>query len=224
MGRLMVFAKAPQAGRVKTRLAPAVGAENAARLHEAFVRDVVARHARPDRPMTVWRAGDLTHPLWAELGASLETQPPGELGHRMRFAFEQEGAAGEAVVVLGTDSPSLPPALVDAAFEALTRVPVVLGPACDGGYYLLGLRGCVPPIFDDVPWGTGSVLTDTLAALRAAGQRYELLPFWYDVDRPADLTLLKAHLPTLEVPPRHAAALLAELGELAELAELGEDA
>ena len=213
MGRLMIFAKAPEPGRVKTRLAPAVGSENAARLHAAFVRDVVARHRRPGRALTVWRAGDLAHPLWAELGVPLEAQPAGDLGHRMRWAFEREGAAGEAVVILGTDSPSLPPALVDAAFEALTRVPVVLGPACDGGYYLLGLRACAPPIFEGVPWGTGAVLTDTLAALQRAGLRYALLPFWYDVDRPADLTLLRAHLPTLETPPRHAAALLAELWE-----------
>lgn len=208
--RLMIFAKAPEPGRVKTRLAPALGEAGAAALHAAFVRDVVARHRRPDRRLTVWRAGDLEDPLWAELDARLETQRGADLGARMRAAFTAELAGDARVVILGTDSPTLPPALVDEAFAALERVPAVLGPACDGGYYLLGLRGGPPPIFEDIAWGTESVLVETLRCIRRVGMGCHLLPFWYDVDRPADLELLRAHLagPGVEPRPEHTVRLL----------------
>lgn len=210
--RLMVFAKAPVPGRVKTRLASALGEAPAAELHAAFVRDVVRRHRRPGRRLTVWRAGDPEHPLWAELGMPLATQQGPDLGARMHAAFAEELAGDASVVVLGTDSPTLPPALVDAAFDALDEVPVVVGPACDGGYYLLGARGSVPPVFEAMPWGTGQVLTRTLRALQAAGVDYRLLPFWYDVDRPEDLDLLRAHLagPGVDPRPEATARLLAQ--------------
>ncbi|MCB9535904.1 MAG: TIGR04282 family arsenosugar biosynthesis glycosyltransferase [Myxococcales bacterium] len=215
MNRLMVFAKAPTPGRVKTRLQPPLTPAQAAELHGAFVRDVVARHDRADRTLTVWRAGDLDHPLWADLGVPLATQAAGDLGARMAAAFAAELTGDARVVVLGTDSPTLPPALVDAAFAALDDVPCVVGPACDGGYYLLGARGAVPPVFAGLPWGTDDVLPRTLAALNDAGIPHRLLPFWYDVDRPADLALLRAHLPALAAsgvpPPRHTMRALEHL-------------
>ena len=88
----MIFAKAPEPGRVKTRLAPALGVEGAAHLHAALLADVVERHQRPGRRVTVWRAGDLAHPIWAELGVPLATQPDGDLGDRQRAAFAAESA------------------------------------------------------------------------------------------------------------------------------------
>ena len=197
---------------MKTRLCPPCTPADAADLHGAFVRDVVARHQRVGRRTTVWRAGDADHPLWGDLGVPLARQRGGDLGARMAAAFADECGDGARVVVLGTDSPSLPPSLVDAAFEALAHVPCVLGPACDGGYYLLGARGSVPPVFDDMPWGSAGVLPRTLAALRTACVPVHLLPFWYDVDRPADLDLLRAHLPVLaalgEPAPMHTMAWL----------------
>ena len=117
--RLMVFAKAPVPGRVKTRLC--LPPERAAALHSAFVRDVVDRHQRPGRALTVWRAGDLEHPLWADLGVALGIQQGADLGARMRHAFTRELSGDARVVVVGTDSPSLPPRLVDAAFAASRR-------------------------------------------------------------------------------------------------------
>ncbi len=210
--RLMVFAKAPEPGRVKTRLA--LPPARAAQIHAAFVRDVVARHRQPGRTTTVWRAGDLGHPLWEELGVALADQPEGDLGARMRAAFAEELRHGDPVVILGIASPTLPPALVDAAFVALERVPVVVGPACDGGYYLLGARGAVPPVFEGPEWGGPGVLAHTLASLEAARVRYEIMEFWYDVDRPEDLALLRAHLPALAaagVPlPAHTVRALEE--------------
>lgn len=197
--RLMIFAKAPVPGRVKTRLG--LPPTLAAALHAAFVQDVVARHARPGRRVTVWRTLDLDHPLWQTLadrhGIALAEQCDGPLGRRMASAFAAEMGQGP-VVILGTDSPTLPPRLVDAAFNALAEVPAVIGPASDGGYYLLGLRDGIPPIFgDDIEWGTATVFERTLAALMASGVAFRVLDPWYDVDRPADLVLLRHHLPSL---------------------------
>lgn len=212
--RLMIFAKAPAPGRVKTRLELPPG--DAAALHAAFVRDVVARHARPGRRVTVWRAGDLEHPLWGALvaahGVALAAQPKGDLGDRMAAAFAAEGAGGEPVVILGTDSPTLPPSHVDRAFAALDAHEAVIAPACDGGYVLLGLRGAAaldravfPP---GLAWGTPAVLPATLAALAARGD-FAVLDPWYDVDRPLDLVWMRRHLATLEGPPPiHALAAL----------------
>jgi rSAM/selenodomain-associated transferase 1 len=215
--RLAVFARAPVPGRVKTRLAATLGAEGAAALHAAFVADVVDRHRRPGRTLTVWRDGDAGHPFWGTLGAPLADQPAGDLGARMAACLAAEGAGGEPVVLIGSDAPTLPPAVVDAAFAALERVPVVLGPACDGGYYLVGVRGSVPPIFAGPVWGTDRVLAHTLHLLEISACRYSLLEFWYDVDRPADLALLAAHLPALAaagVPvPERTRAVLAARGE-----------
>lgn len=212
--KLMIFAKAPAPGRVKTRLAPAIGEAGAARLHAAFVRDVVARHAKAQRHLTVWRGGDLAHALWFELGAELATQCPGDLGARLAEAFTTELADGSAVVVLGTDSPTLPPRLVDRAFADLQTHSVVLGPACDGGYYLLGVRGALPPVFEGIDWGTESVFAQTVEALNAAGLEFALLPYWYDIDRPDDLRMLRAMRHRLPDPqPKHTLSALAELDD-----------
>ena len=194
---LMIFAKAPEPGRVKTRLA--LPPAHAAAVHGAFVTDVVARHQRPHRQTTVWRAGDLHHRFWDTLEVPLAVQTEGGLGARMVAAFAHELTDDARVVIIGTDSPSLPPRLVDAAFDVLTRCDLVIGPACDGGYYLLGMRGTLAPVFpEDMAWGTDEVLRRTLAAAREAGLDYRVLEFWYDVDRPADLALLRDHLPVLE--------------------------
>jgi len=215
--RLMIFAKAPTPGRVKTRLK--LPPETAAALHAAFVRDVVARHQRPGRQVTVWRAGDLQHGLWRELveahGVSLAVQPSGDLGDRMAAAFSATGVHGDPVVVLGTDSPTLPPALVERAFAALGDRDAVIGPACDGGYVLLGLRGAAttdrsifPP---GLAWGTEAVLPATLDALAARGD-FAVLDPWYDVDRPQDLRWMRHHMPLLDGPtPRHTLSMLAAL-------------
>ena len=226
--RLMIFAKAPIPGQVKTRLAggpEGIGEAWATELHGAFVTDVVARLA-PLATTTVWRAGASEHPLWGALAArhpalGWRDQGAGDLGARMRRAFEETLAAGEPVVIVGTDSPTLPPTYVAQAFEALADTPVVIGPACDGGYYLLGLSQVPEGIFEGVPWGTGDVCAETMARLDAAGVPYTLLPFWYDVDRPSDLRLLRRHLAPLardgEIPKATAAAI--EAMEIAAMEE-----
>lgn len=211
---LMVFAKAPTPGAVKTRLAPRLGPAGAARLHAAFVRDVVERHTAVDRALVVWRAGDLADPFWTTLGAALAEQEGPDLGARMAHAFARTLGPADRALVLGTDSPTLPPGLVDAALADLRDVDAVIGPACDGGYWGLGLRAPQPALFEGVPWGTDAVLRATLDRLAAAGLRTRVLPFWYDVDRPEDLDLLRAHLPFLRAEgaplPHHTIAALTD--------------
>jgi glycosyltransferase A (GT-A) superfamily protein (DUF2064 family) len=121
-------------------------------------------------------------------------------------------ARADAVVVLGTDSPDLPLERVERAFEALQTVDVCIGPAEDGGYYLVGCRGRTPPIFDaGVPWGTSEVMAATTARLVEAGAAFTLLDDWYDIDEASDLTRLARSIAEgTELP--HTRALLEERG------------
>lgn len=207
--RLKIFARAPVAGRAKTRLFSVLSPQDAADLHAAFVTDVVARHQAPGRLAELWQADASPHPLWAELAAAhpaltFAVQRGEDLGARMAHALAAGLAADPeaAVVLIGADSPTLPPAVVDAAFAALRTHAVVLGPALDGGYYLVGVRGAVPDLFAGPRWGSASVLSDTLDRAAALRLQPALTEFWYDVDRPADLAWLGRHLPLLALDQR----------------------
>jgi rSAM/selenodomain-associated transferase 1 len=213
---LIIFAKAPEPGRVKTRLR--WPPEEAARLHGAFIKDTLSRHRRDDRVTTLWRAGDVAHAFWSQLDVQQSDQSDGNLGDRMRTALDNTINLSDdsRAVILGTDSPTLPPQFVDRAFQALDRVPLVLGPACDGGYYLLGMRARVAPIFPaDMPWGSDEVLSRTLDLANDAQIPYALLDFWYDIDRPADVLLMRSHLRALsdaQIPwPEHTIDCLKKL-------------
>jgi rSAM/selenodomain-associated transferase 1 len=125
----------------------------------------------------------------------VERQAEGDLGRRMAGFIDnrlREGA--ERIVLLGADSPTVPPAFVDEALEQLKQADVVLGPAVDGGYYLLGCARRLPPIFDRIAWGGQSVLAETVARLSDPSWRLALLPPWYDVDTLDDWQLLRGHL------------------------------
>src|SRR5205807_3280651 len=127
----------------------------------------------------------------------LARQRNGDLGQRMAGFFTEQLEDGAArVVLVGTDSPSLPASFVQQAFHELDSADVVLGPAADGGYYLIGCAGRVPPVFDGVAWGEPRVLLETVARL-PADYRLALLPPWYDVDTLADWWALRGHLAAL---------------------------
>jgi hypothetical protein len=116
-------------------------------------------------------------------GWALEEQAVGDLGMRMHNYFSAAFRSGaERVVLIGSDSPTLPQDYVTGAFQLLRSFPVVLGPSDDGGYYLVGAAGGVPPIFAGVAWSTPRVWSQTQSLLRAAGYRWGVLPAWYDVD------------------------------------------
>jgi rSAM/selenodomain-associated transferase 1 len=220
---LGVFAKWPRPGLVKTRLAAVLGADRAAQIADAFLRDTLDRLGEVNRAIrrVIAFAPDEARTDFAYLaGGQFDLRPQGEgdLGIRMKRLLSAELAAGaDAVAIIGTDSPTLPVSLVEAAFRELEQADVVLGPAMDGGYYLLGCARRVPPIFDGIAWGTSRVLIDTMARL-PAGFRLALLPPWYDVDTPDDWNLLRGHVAALrrvgvDWGLRRTEALLAEEAE-----------
>lgn len=190
---LAVFAKAPVPGQVKTRLRPALDDQQAARLAAAFVRDTLEKAARLGPPVTVYYAGDraLLESL-APPGVRWADQGGGDLGARM-------ARVPAPCLLLGADSPHLPPAYLRQALAAVPAYDVVLGPADDGGYFLLGLRAPQPALFDGIAWSTGEVLAQTLAKAAALGLTVHQPPPWYDLDTPADLRRLIENLKA--VPP-----------------------
>jgi rSAM/selenodomain-associated transferase 1 len=197
---LGIFAKWPQAGTVKTRLA-VLGPDLAAGAARAFLLDTIERFGVFDLRRVVAFAPPDALADFAALTQgrfALVPQSEGDLGQRLRTFLQQEIDAGaDALVVIGTDSPTLPPAYVEQAFAELERADVVLGPATDGGYYLLGCGRRVPPIFDNISWGSHRVLGETVARLSDPSWRLALLPPWYDVDTPDDWAMLGGHLAAL---------------------------
>ncbi len=188
---IALFARAPRPGAVKTRLIPAVGAQTAAALYGAFLRDTCDRVASvSELDPIVWAASD-DDARALELGLPVRAQPDADLGERMRAALEHGIEAAGRAIVIGTDAPTLPVSILRAAVRALDTAELVLGPACDGGYYLIGARGRVPALGPGVRWSTRHALADTLARNPVSAA---LLPPWYDVDTPEDLRLLRAHL------------------------------
>jgi rSAM/selenodomain-associated transferase 1 len=143
-------------------------------------------------------------------------QVEGDLGQRMAAFFSAQFQAGAAKVVLvGTDSPTLPLSFIAQAFQQLDRAELVLGPATDGGYYLIGCKEPLPPIFKGIAWGTSAVLGETVGRLPDSRWQLALLPPWYDVDTVADWQMLRGHLAALRragVDPGlpHTEALIAE--------------
>ena len=198
---LGVFAKWPEPGRAKTRLAAATSPDFAARVAYAFLRDTLHRLTAVEARRVLAFAPADAGARFAEVGGdrfALEPQVEGDLGRRMdAFLTRQFAAGAEAVVLLGTDSPMLPPAFVEQAFDELERADVVFGPATDGGYYLVGCRR-VAPIFDGVAWSGPRVLAQSIARLTDPAWKVALLPPWYDVDTLDDWQMLCGHLSAIE--------------------------
>jgi rSAM/selenodomain-associated transferase 1 len=191
---LLVFARYPQPGTAKTRLIPALGAQGAAAVHARLTESTlaVARALQRDRgaAVTVCYAGATPAQMQAWLGAQVayEAQSAGDLGERLRVAFNRAFARGaQRAVAIGTDCPELGSGALAAAFERLRRQDVVLGPAADGGYYLIGLSGLAPELFAGIDWGTARVWQQTAATADRLGLARSQLAVRYDIDRPADL-------------------------------------
>lgn len=199
---LGLFAKWPQPGAVKTRLAAETSSEWAARVAAAFLQDTLDRLAAfPARRILVFAPRAAATAAFTALAAGrfiLTPQIEGTLGQRMAAFFQQHLRAGAGkVVLLGTDSPTLPLALVEQAFRELDRADLVLGPATDGGYYLIGCGSRLPPVFDGITWSGSGVLAETVARLEDPTWTLALLPPWYDVDTLADWRMLRGHLRAL---------------------------
>ncbi|MDE2727874.1 MAG: TIGR04282 family arsenosugar biosynthesis glycosyltransferase [Gemmatimonadota bacterium] len=242
---LVLFMKAPRPGTVKTRLTPSITMDEAAELYRAFILDTLHLAQRTDGVslFVAWTPDDGRAELLNALGCPGDhdvnwlRQRGSHLGERLSNAFSAFRQGGwEKTVVLGGDSPLLPRDYIEEAFEALDRHDVVLGPADDGGYYLIGLGGPGGPggpgdpggpdgpngpgspdkprrrgypadrydrLFESIHWGTGRVLRQTRAAIRACGFSSHELPSWHDVDRPADLDRLAREIRALRAGGDH---------------------
>lgn len=192
--QVLVLARAPVAGRCKTRLIPARGARGAARVHARLLRHCLQQVAGTSRPVQLLGAPDTRHAIFSELrrrhDCRLGRQSPGDLGRRMLAALNQALRAGRtAAVLVGSDCAALTPAHLDAAFNALrTGNDAVLQPAEDGGYVLIGLRRAAPAhLLEGIDWSSGHELRQTRTRLQRAGFRLKLLEPLWDVDHPRDL-------------------------------------
>jgi rSAM/selenodomain-associated transferase 1 len=197
MHELGVFAKQPTAGAVKTRLARETSPTWAGRVAEAFLADTLDRVAAVgDRRVVAFAPAEAWGYFHAMSGGRFDqlAQADGDLGRRLHAFFEDRlGRGARAVVVIGTDSPTLPVDWIARAFELLAAADLVLGPAADGGYYLIGCARPLPAVFDGIAWGSATVLGETVRRL-APSRRLVLLPPWYDVDTLDDWRTLRGHL------------------------------
>ncbi|MBF2099322.1 MAG: TIGR04283 family arsenosugar biosynthesis glycosyltransferase [Gloeomargaritaceae cyanobacterium C42_A2020_066] len=189
---LLVFTRYPTAGRAKTRLIPRLGAEGAAQLHRHLTEQtlVTARQGQGTYGIHIYTNGGRPADWRAWLGSDLDYRPQeaGDLGRRLHQGIRRVLRAGtQQVVVIGTDCPDLTPEHLAQAFGALQRADLVLGPAVDGGYYLLGLRADHPELFAGIAWGTDQVLSQTLTQATALSLTVVQLPQLTDIDRPEDL-------------------------------------
>lgn len=188
---LLVFAKAPLPGQVKTRLTPVLGPDGAARLATRMLEDTLRRALTAQiGPVTLCCAPDEAHSVFraaAERGVQLAQQGYGDLGARMQRALEQALRTSRSALLIGTDAPDLSPALLRQAAAALATHDAVFVPALDGGYVLVGLSRPCPALFADIAWSTGEVMRQTREqAARARISLCELAPL-RDIDEPEDI-------------------------------------
>lgn len=203
---VVMFAKAPIPGKVKTRLASTIGFELAAAYHAAFLVDLSStlgklRQQNPSVRTFLSHAGQRDHHTLSRIiseGLQPEAQADGDLGERLdacaRAHLEPGQHQASKLIIIGSDSPTLSVEHFQDAIEALDRVDVVFGPSFDGGYYLVGMRTHAPIIFEDIEWSTPLVLARSLQQCRRGALSYELLEFYYDVDTIDDLRTLTTHV------------------------------
>lgn len=196
-----LLAKQPIPGLVKTRLAAETSPEWAARVADALLIDTLDRLAEIEVCRILVFTPTEAREYFSDLAGNrfiLIPQPEGDLGRRMAAFFRDVFLHGPVkAVLLGVDSPTLPSLYIESAFNQLDQVDLVLGPATDGGYYLVGCSGRVPPIFEGMDWSRPDVLRETISRLHDTSFRLALLPPWYDVDTLNDWRVLRGHLAAL---------------------------
>lgn len=207
-GRLLVFAKAPLPGRVKTRLIPMLGARGAARFYVGMARHVISVAVQVGCPVELWCAPDSSHPFFAgcrhDFGITLRAQRGGDLGDRMYHALRTALRESRYAVIIGTDCPTLTTHELRGALNTLRQgTDVVLGSALDGGYVLIGLRQPLQALFAAIPWSSPRVMEMTRRRLSRLGARWYEMESHHDIDSPRDVRFLKrAALRLLQNRPR----------------------
>lgn len=195
--RLLVFARLPELGRVKTRLAQALGDERTLEVYEAMLRDVLASIGQPSPETEIevlWApsenaTGETLTRAFGDFPTAMQT---GEtLGDRLAMAFSERFFfhATQKIIAIGVDDPQLPRSLIDQAFGLLDSCEWVAGPAADGGYYLIGCRATAfdSDVFQNISWGSSSVFSETLAKIRDWQNCVAVLPLRHDIDVAEDL-------------------------------------
>jgi len=202
LSRLIVFTRFPEPGKSKTRLIPALGAAGAAELHRQMVEHTLRwiKELRDRLPLSIEirYTGRPLEPFRHWLGPNFlySEQGEGDLGQRMLRSLQDAFRMKvKKVLLIGTDCPDLSANLAEGALILLNSSDLVLGPADDGGYYLIGLRRVIPQLFQEIPWGTEEVFRKTQHVAQAAKLSYSLLPSLPDVDRPEDLPIWRGHIP-----------------------------
>ena len=192
---VIVFAKAPQRGSVKTRLIPLLGAEGAAALHVRLVKHALKTATKASRPVELHCAPDANDSFFrfcaGHYGVAVKAQVEGDLGARMLAAFTQALPKHHCVLLVGSDCPALTARHLRQAEGALRDgADAVLVPCEDGGYALIGLRRAEPKLFGGIAWSSENVMAETRARLTALGWRWRELETLWDVDRPEDYARL----------------------------------
>ncbi len=203
---LIIFLKAPRLGLVKTRLAQSLGAAAATAAYGQLVETLLEQLAPlPDVELHFTPDDAAAEILpWLHAGWTARAQGAGDLGERLHAAFQSAFADGaQRVVIIGSDCPAITTGDIHAAWQALATSDVVIGPARDGGYWLIGLRQPLPGLWNGIPWSTERVLRETLARAQADGLRIELLRELADVDTEADWRAFQSgrHEPMPRVNP-----------------------
>lgn len=200
---IIVFAKAPLPGRVKTRLIPPLTPDDAVELHLAFVRDTLESLVSLTGQADIELHTDIETDAWNDMQVPRRIQYEGDLGLKMLKALSSALDRGHPqAMILGSDSPSLPVSHVQAILDLDSDI--ALGPADDGGYYAIAARRTTGELFSGVRWSTPNALQDTMWSCLAAGLSCQLGPAWFDVDDEAGLWHLRASL----LVPRHTALAL----------------
>ncbi len=195
---ILIFAKAPVAGEVKTRLIPALGADGACQLYQQLLERLLGMVCRElSCAVELWCTPDSTHPLFQHFaslpGVTLHWQQGEDLGERMAYACEEALRRQQRVILIGVDAPALTPQQLTDTFGRLASGDdAVLGPAEDGGYVLLGLKRSAECLFHGLPWGGDQVAQLTRACLERLGWRWSELPTLWDLDRPEELPRLRS--------------------------------
>ncbi len=192
---LLIFIKNPEWGKAKTRLAKTVGNDRALEIYHLLLKytRTVALATRADKAL--YYSSFLEEDEWDASIFDKHVQVGNDLGERMGNAFNDAFEAGtDKAVIIGSDCGELTPEILEKAFLALDEVPLVLGPAKDGGYYLLGMRKFHPSLFEAMPWSQANLLTKTLEKVEGLGLAYHLLPTLSDVDREEDWLVVQEKL------------------------------
>jgi len=190
---LIIFAKAPVEGYVKTRLCPPLTPDEAASLHGSLVLDllekckslqacdrILAGAPTPEHPFFGAMKARFNIPIWGQVGP--------DLGSRMAHAFQLAlGSPYQSAIIIGTDIPGITVSLISTALKNLQNHDIVVGPTVDGGYYLIGLRSPVPELFEQIPWSTDQVLSLTKEKAQSLRLSVKVLPMLRDLDTMEDL-------------------------------------